>query len=175
MFLAGLNSDIGNLLSQVSVCFSCSATFDRITEINFNLVDEGVSPNYFSILFLFFLYSVFFIIIINCSTLLLRFGFFLFWVIISPCFCVCFLFVDAFLASVLTVVITLPASVLSQTSSAIFETRTKERIRPFEDPEEEEDIWEDKEINYATQVKARSRFVKHTRTLTHSHSKHSLL
>ncbi|XP_067246062.1 serine/threonine-protein phosphatase 6 regulatory subunit 2 isoform X1 [Chanodichthys erythropterus] len=62
-----------------------SATFDRITEINFNLVDEG-------------------------------------------------------------------------TSSAIFETRTKERIRPFEDPEEEEDIWEDKEINYATQVKARSRF-----------------
>ncbi|XDV29153.1 hypothetical protein PO909_032306 [Leuciscus waleckii] len=43
-------------------------------------------------------------------------------------------------------------------SSAIFETCTKERIRPFEDPEEEEDIWEDKEINYATQVKSRSRF-----------------
>uniref|UniRef100_A0A671LAH7 Serine/threonine-protein phosphatase 6 regulatory subunit 2-like n=1 Tax=Sinocyclocheilus anshuiensis TaxID=1608454 RepID=A0A671LAH7_9TELE len=43
-------------------------------------------------------------------------------------------------------------------SSAIFETRTKERIRPFDDAEEEEDIWEDKEINYATQVKARSRF-----------------
>ncbi|XP_073706128.1 serine/threonine-protein phosphatase 6 regulatory subunit 2 isoform X2 [Garra rufa] len=64
---------------------SISATFDRITEINFNLVDEGAS-------------------------------------------------------------------------SAIFETRTKERIRPFEDAEEEEDIWEDKEINYATQVKARSRF-----------------
>lgn len=65
---------------------SISATFDRITEINFNLVDEG-------------------------------------------------------------------------TSSAIFETRTKEKIRQFED-EEEEDIWEDKEINYATrkQVKARSRF-----------------
>uniref|UniRef100_A0A8C1M974 Protein phosphatase 6, regulatory subunit 2b n=1 Tax=Cyprinus carpio TaxID=7962 RepID=A0A8C1M974_CYPCA len=41
-------------------------------------------------------------------------------------------------------------------SSAIFETRTKERIRPFDDAEEEEDIWEDKEINYATQVKARS-------------------
>uniref|UniRef100_A0A672PHY9 Protein phosphatase 6 regulatory subunit 2 n=1 Tax=Sinocyclocheilus grahami TaxID=75366 RepID=A0A672PHY9_SINGR len=45
-----------------------------------------------------------------------------------------------------------------RTSSAIFETRTKERIRPFDDAEEEEDIWEDKEINYATQVKARSRF-----------------
>uniref|UniRef100_A0A8C2Q3G5 Protein phosphatase 6, regulatory subunit 2b n=1 Tax=Cyprinus carpio TaxID=7962 RepID=A0A8C2Q3G5_CYPCA len=63
---------------------SISATFDRITEINFKLVDERVS-------------------------------------------------------------------------SAIFETRTKERIRPFDDAEEEEDIWEDKEINYATQVKARSR------------------
>lgn len=63
-----------------------SATFDRITEINFNLVDEGAS-------------------------------------------------------------------------SAMFETRAKERIRQF-DEEEEEDIWEDKEINYATrkQVKARSRF-----------------
>ncbi|XP_067276130.1 serine/threonine-protein phosphatase 6 regulatory subunit 2 isoform X1 [Pseudorasbora parva] len=43
-------------------------------------------------------------------------------------------------------------------SSSIFETCTKERIRPFDDAEEEEDIWEDKEINYATQVKARSRF-----------------
>lgn len=62
-----------------------SATFDRITEINFNLMDKGAS-------------------------------------------------------------------------SAIFETCTKERIRPFDDAEEEEDIWEDKEINYATQVKARSRF-----------------
>uniref|UniRef100_A0A671KF83 Serine/threonine-protein phosphatase 6 regulatory subunit 2-like n=1 Tax=Sinocyclocheilus anshuiensis TaxID=1608454 RepID=A0A671KF83_9TELE len=78
------------------VCFSCSATFARITEINFKLVDE-------------------------------------------------------------------------RTSSAIFETRTKERIRPFDDAEEEEDIWEDKEINYATQVKARSRFIKHTHT--HSHTK----
>lgn len=53
---------------------------------------------------------------------------------------------------------------ISQASSAIFETRTKERIRPFDDAEEEEDIWEDKEINYATQVKARSRFIKHTHT-----------
>lgn len=51
---------------------------------------------------------------------------------------------------------------LSQASSAIFETRTKEKIRHF-DEEEEEDIWEDKEINYATrkQVKARSRFITH--------------
>uniref|UniRef100_A0A673KW18 Serine/threonine-protein phosphatase 6 regulatory subunit 2-like n=1 Tax=Sinocyclocheilus rhinocerous TaxID=307959 RepID=A0A673KW18_9TELE len=55
-------------------------------------------------------------------------------------------------------------------SSAIFETRTKERIRPFDDAEEEEDIWEDKEINYATQVKARSRFIKHTHTHTHTHT-----
>uniref|UniRef100_A0A671LCL5 Serine/threonine-protein phosphatase 6 regulatory subunit 2-like n=1 Tax=Sinocyclocheilus anshuiensis TaxID=1608454 RepID=A0A671LCL5_9TELE len=68
---------------------SISATFDRITEIKFNLVAEGASI----------------------------------------------------------------------ASSAIFETRTKERIRPFDDAEEEEDIWEDKEINYATQVKARSRFI----------------
>uniref|UniRef100_A0A8C1MCY6 Protein phosphatase 6, regulatory subunit 2b n=1 Tax=Cyprinus carpio TaxID=7962 RepID=A0A8C1MCY6_CYPCA len=76
---------------------SISATFDRITEINFKLVDERVS-------------------------------------------------------------------------SAIFETRTKERIRPFDDAEEEEDIWEDKEINYATQVKARSRFMKHTHTHARIHT-----
>ncbi|KAI7799366.1 serine/threonine-protein phosphatase 6 regulatory subunit 2-like [Triplophysa rosa] len=71
---------------------SISATFDRITEINFNLVDEGAS-------------------------------------------------------------------------SAIFETRTKEKIRHF-DEEEEEDIWEEKEINYAArkQVKARSRFGQVTST-----------
>uniref|UniRef100_A0A8C2K366 Protein phosphatase 6, regulatory subunit 2b n=1 Tax=Cyprinus carpio TaxID=7962 RepID=A0A8C2K366_CYPCA len=61
-----------------------------------------------------------------------------------------------------TTFLTLLVSLLSQVSSAIFETRTKERIRPFDDAEEEEDIWEDKEINYATQVKARSRFMKHT-------------
>uniref|UniRef100_A0A9J7YDA6 Protein phosphatase 6, regulatory subunit 2b n=1 Tax=Cyprinus carpio carpio TaxID=630221 RepID=A0A9J7YDA6_CYPCA len=79
---------------------SISATFDRITEINFKLVDERVS-------------------------------------------------------------------------SAIFETRTKERIRPFDDAEEEEDIWEDKEINYATQVKARSRFMKHTHTHARIHTLNS--
>lgn len=62
---------------------------------------------------------------------------------------------------------------ISQASSAIFETRTKERIRPFDDAEEEEDIWEDKEINYATQVKARSRFIKHTHT--HIDTKQPLL
>uniref|UniRef100_A0A673YC51 Protein phosphatase 6, regulatory subunit 2a n=1 Tax=Salmo trutta TaxID=8032 RepID=A0A673YC51_SALTR len=33
----------------------------------------------------------------------------------------------------------------------------KERIRQFDDAEEEEDIWEEKEINYATQVKSRTR------------------
>ncbi|XP_026142875.1 serine/threonine-protein phosphatase 6 regulatory subunit 2 isoform X1 [Carassius auratus] len=43
-------------------------------------------------------------------------------------------------------------------SSAVFETCTKERIRSFDDAEEEEDIWEDKEINYVTKGKSRSRF-----------------
>uniref|UniRef100_A0A8C2K717 Protein phosphatase 6, regulatory subunit 2b n=1 Tax=Cyprinus carpio TaxID=7962 RepID=A0A8C2K717_CYPCA len=68
-----------------------------------------------------------------------------------------------------TTFLTLLVSLLSQVSSAIFETRTKERIRPFDDAEEEEDIWEDKEINYATQVKARSRFMKHTHMHAFTH------
>uniref|UniRef100_A0A4W5QY52 Protein phosphatase 6, regulatory subunit 2a n=1 Tax=Hucho hucho TaxID=62062 RepID=A0A4W5QY52_9TELE len=34
------------------------------------------------------------------------------------------------------------------------------KIRQFDDAEEEEDIWEEKEINYATQVKSRTRLVK---------------
>uniref|UniRef100_A0A9J7X4R3 Protein phosphatase 6, regulatory subunit 2b n=1 Tax=Cyprinus carpio carpio TaxID=630221 RepID=A0A9J7X4R3_CYPCA len=82
---------------------SISATFDRITEINFKLVDERVS-------------------------------------------------------------------------SAIFETRTKERIRPFDDAEEEEDIWEDKEINYATQVKARSSHSSDCclSSVEYAHSSHKL-
>ncbi|XP_029104457.1 serine/threonine-protein phosphatase 6 regulatory subunit 2-like isoform X2 [Scleropages formosus] len=42
---------------------------------------------------------------------------------------------------------------------AMFEACCKERIQQFDDAEEEDDdIWEDKEINYATQVKARTRF-----------------
>uniref|UniRef100_A0A668AUU8 Protein phosphatase 6, regulatory subunit 2a n=1 Tax=Myripristis murdjan TaxID=586833 RepID=A0A668AUU8_9TELE len=41
---------------------------------------------------------------------------------------------------------------------AAFEACCKERIRQFDDAEEEEDIWEEKEINYATQVKSRTRF-----------------
>uniref|UniRef100_A0A8C9TXW5 Protein phosphatase 6 regulatory subunit 2 n=1 Tax=Scleropages formosus TaxID=113540 RepID=A0A8C9TXW5_SCLFO len=41
---------------------------------------------------------------------------------------------------------------------AMFEACCKERIQQFDDAEEEDDdIWEDKEINYATQVKARTR------------------
>ncbi|GAA6070992.1 serine/threonine-protein phosphatase 6 regulatory subunit 2 [Tachysurus ichikawai] len=40
----------------------------------------------------------------------------------------------------------------------MFQSCTKEKIRPFDDADEEEDIWEDKEINYATQVKSRTRF-----------------
>uniref|UniRef100_A0A668A4F0 Protein phosphatase 6, regulatory subunit 2a n=1 Tax=Myripristis murdjan TaxID=586833 RepID=A0A668A4F0_9TELE len=45
-----------------------------------------------------------------------------------------------------------------QANVAAFEACCKERIRQFDDAEEEEDIWEEKEINYATQVKSRTRF-----------------
>ncbi|XP_005729934.1 serine/threonine-protein phosphatase 6 regulatory subunit 2 isoform X1 [Pundamilia nyererei] len=41
-------------------------------------------------------------------------------------------------------------------NTAVFEACSKERIQPFDD--EEEDIWEEKEINYATQAKSRNRF-----------------
>uniref|UniRef100_A0A1A7XHZ9 Protein phosphatase 6, regulatory subunit 2b n=1 Tax=Iconisemion striatum TaxID=60296 RepID=A0A1A7XHZ9_9TELE len=41
-------------------------------------------------------------------------------------------------------------------NTAVFEACSKERIQPFDD--EEEDIWEEKEINYATQTKSRNRF-----------------
>ncbi|XP_020502802.1 serine/threonine-protein phosphatase 6 regulatory subunit 2a isoform X1 [Labrus bergylta] len=43
-------------------------------------------------------------------------------------------------------------------NAAAFEACCKERIRQFDDAEEEEDIWEEKEMNYATQVKSRTRF-----------------
>ncbi|XP_064175217.1 serine/threonine-protein phosphatase 6 regulatory subunit 2 isoform X1 [Anguilla rostrata] len=44
-------------------------------------------------------------------------------------------------------------------NAAVFEACCKERIQQFDDNEEdEEDIWEDKEINYATKVKSRTRF-----------------
>ncbi|KAI5624326.1 serine/threonine-protein phosphatase 6 regulatory subunit 2, partial [Silurus asotus] len=43
-------------------------------------------------------------------------------------------------------------------SSGAFQACTKGKIRPFDDADEEEDIWEDKEINYAAQVKSRTRF-----------------
>ncbi|XP_067358476.1 serine/threonine-protein phosphatase 6 regulatory subunit 2 isoform X2 [Channa argus] len=42
-------------------------------------------------------------------------------------------------------------------NTAVFEACSKERIQPFDD-DEEEDIWEEKEINYATQTKSRNRF-----------------
>uniref|UniRef100_A0A7N6BNE4 Protein phosphatase 6, regulatory subunit 2b n=1 Tax=Anabas testudineus TaxID=64144 RepID=A0A7N6BNE4_ANATE len=38
-----------------------------------------------------------------------------------------------------------------QANTAVFEACSKERIQPFDD--DEEDIWEEKEINYATQTK----------------------
>ncbi|TTN17666.1 Serine/threonine-protein phosphatase 6 regulatory subunit 2 [Bagarius yarrelli] len=41
-------------------------------------------------------------------------------------------------------------------SAGAFQSCVKEKLRAFDD--EEEDIWEDKEINYATQVKSRTRF-----------------
>ncbi|TNN35389.1 Serine/threonine-protein phosphatase 6 regulatory subunit 2 [Liparis tanakae] len=43
-------------------------------------------------------------------------------------------------------------------NAAAFEACCKERIRQFDDVEEEEDIWEEKEMNYATQAKSRTRF-----------------
>ncbi|XP_053478414.1 serine/threonine-protein phosphatase 6 regulatory subunit 2 isoform X1 [Ictalurus furcatus] len=43
-------------------------------------------------------------------------------------------------------------------SAGAFQACTKGKIRAFDDADEEEDIWEDKEINYATQVKSRTRF-----------------
>uniref|UniRef100_A0A673CK04 Serine/threonine-protein phosphatase 6 regulatory subunit 2-like n=1 Tax=Sphaeramia orbicularis TaxID=375764 RepID=A0A673CK04_9TELE len=43
-------------------------------------------------------------------------------------------------------------------NAAAFEACCKERIRQFDDADEEEDIWEEKEINYATQAKSRTRF-----------------
>uniref|UniRef100_G3Q6W0 Protein phosphatase 6 regulatory subunit 2 n=1 Tax=Gasterosteus aculeatus aculeatus TaxID=481459 RepID=G3Q6W0_GASAC len=42
-------------------------------------------------------------------------------------------------------------------NAAAFEACCKERIRQFDDAEEEEDIWEEKEMNYATQAKSRTR------------------
>ncbi|MEQ2182017.1 hypothetical protein GOODEAATRI_017731, partial [Goodea atripinnis] len=48
---------------------------------------------------------------------------------------------------------------LQQANAAAFEACCQERIRQFDDTEEEEeDIWEEKEINYATQAKSRTRF-----------------
>uniref|UniRef100_A0A667YMV7 Protein phosphatase 6 regulatory subunit 2 n=1 Tax=Myripristis murdjan TaxID=586833 RepID=A0A667YMV7_9TELE len=42
-----------------------------------------------------------------------------------------------------------------QANTAVFEACSKEKIQPFDD--DEEDIWEEKEINYATQTKSRNR------------------
>ncbi|XP_041651625.1 serine/threonine-protein phosphatase 6 regulatory subunit 2 isoform X1 [Cheilinus undulatus] len=41
-------------------------------------------------------------------------------------------------------------------NTAVFEACSKERIQPFDD--DEEDIWEEKEISFATQTKSRNRF-----------------
>ncbi|XP_051976434.1 serine/threonine-protein phosphatase 6 regulatory subunit 2-like isoform X2 [Xyrauchen texanus] len=43
-------------------------------------------------------------------------------------------------------------------NAVAFEACCKERIQQFDDCEEEEDIWDEKEINYATKIKSRSRF-----------------
>ncbi|XP_074083284.1 serine/threonine-protein phosphatase 6 regulatory subunit 2 isoform X2 [Macrotis lagotis] len=42
-------------------------------------------------------------------------------------------------------------------NASLFEACCNDRIQPFDD-NEEEDIWEEKEINYATQAKSRTRF-----------------
>lgn len=44
-----------------------------------------------------------------------------------------------------------------QANAAAFEACCKERIQQFDDDGEEEDIWEEKEMNYATQSKSRTR------------------
>lgn len=44
-----------------------------------------------------------------------------------------------------------------QPNTAAFEACSKERIQPFDDDEEEEDIWEEKEISFATKTKSRQR------------------
>ncbi|XP_062990517.1 serine/threonine-protein phosphatase 6 regulatory subunit 2 isoform X2 [Elgaria multicarinata webbii] len=43
-------------------------------------------------------------------------------------------------------------------NASLFEACCSERIQQFDDNEEEEDIWEEKEISYTTQVKSRTRF-----------------
>ncbi|XP_067387504.1 serine/threonine-protein phosphatase 6 regulatory subunit 2 isoform X2 [Emydura macquarii macquarii] len=43
-------------------------------------------------------------------------------------------------------------------NASLFEACCNERIQQFDDKEEEEDIWEEKEITYASQVKSRTRF-----------------
>lgn len=48
-----------------------------------------------------------------------------------------------------------------QANTAVFEACSKERIQPFDDEEEEEDIWEEKEISFATQTKSRKRSDPH--------------
>lgn len=50
-----------------------------------------------------------------------------------------------------------PPPPLTQANAAAFEACCKERICQFDDAEEEEDIWEEKEMNYATQAKSRTR------------------
>lgn len=44
-----------------------------------------------------------------------------------------------------------------QPNASLFEACCNERIQQFDDNEEEEDIWEEKEISYAAQVKSRTR------------------
>lgn len=51
-----------------------------------------------------------------------------------------------------------PPSLSTQANAAAFEACCKERICQFDDTEEEEDIWEEKEMNYATQAKSRTRW-----------------
>uniref|UniRef100_A0A8C5G9L7 Protein phosphatase 6, regulatory subunit 2a n=1 Tax=Gouania willdenowi TaxID=441366 RepID=A0A8C5G9L7_GOUWI len=48
-------------------------------------------------------------------------------------------------------------------NAAAFEACCKERIQQFDDADEEEDIWEEKEINYATQAKSRTRAQREAR------------
>ncbi|KAF7662079.1 hypothetical protein LDENG_00246990 [Lucifuga dentata] len=56
-------------------------------------------------------------------------------------------------------------------NTAVFEACSKEKIQSFDD--DEEDIWEEKEINYATQTKSRNRFGGSQPSQSHAVSKAS--
>lgn len=117
------------LLSPFTLAFSfLSATFDRIAEINFNLEADDNSVSVTALKRIRGLR-------IHSSFQKHRFEFSQ----AQSRVCVC---------------VVIPPL---QANAAAFEACCKERIQQFDDAEEEEDIWEEKEMNYATQSKSRTR------------------